>query len=158
MPQKSQVTINLGDAVISKMPETNVPSSGLSGIGYEGGNNTGRVIEFGDSNPNKMGHNINGQTDPYLKDNKNVASPNASPFKNREEENRRRESLRAQTQKLNNPKVISDLENQPAYLRRNVTLEDVPSSSDNNFSRYSVNPSNNMEIREGNSFLHDAVD
>ena len=158
MPQKSQVTINLGDAVISKMPETNVPSSGLSGIGYEGGNNTGRVIEFGDSNPNKMGQNINGQTDPYVKDNKNVASPNASPFKNREEENRRRESLRAQTQKLNNPKVISDLENQPAYLRRNVTLEDVPSSSDNNFSRYSVNPSNNMEIREGNSFLHDAVD
>ncbi|MDP4853087.1 MAG: cell division protein FtsZ, partial [Saprospiraceae bacterium] len=59
---------------------------------------------------------------------------------------------------LNNPKVISDLENQPAYLRRNVTLEDVPSSSDNNFSRYSVNSSNNMEIREGNSFLHDAVD
>ncbi len=158
MPQKSQVTINLGDAVIPKMPETNAPSSGLSGIGYEGGNNTGRVIEFGDSNPNKMGHNINGQSDPYLKDNKNVASPNASPFKNREEENRRRESLRAQTQKLNNPKVISDLENQPAYLRRNVTLEDVPSSSDNNFSRYSVNPSNNMEIREGNSFLHDAVD
>jgi cell division protein FtsZ len=158
MPQKSQVTINLGDAVIPKMPESNVPSSGLSGIGYEGGNNTGRVIEFGDSNPNKMGNNSNGQTDPYLKDNKNFPSSNASPFKNREEENRRRESLRAQTQKLNNPKVISDLENQPAYLRRNVTLEDVPSSSDNNFSRYSVNSSNNMEIREGNSFLHDAVD
>ncbi|MDP4853086.1 MAG: cell division protein FtsZ, partial [Saprospiraceae bacterium] len=79
MPQKSQVTINLGDAVIPKMPETNVPSSGLSGIGYEGGNNTGRVIEFGDSNPNKMENNSNGQTDPYLKDNKNFASSNASP-------------------------------------------------------------------------------
>ena len=68
MPQKSQVTINLGDAVIPKMPEINAPSSGLSGIGYEGGNNTGRVIEFGDTNPNKMGHNINSQTDPYLKE------------------------------------------------------------------------------------------
>jgi cell division protein FtsZ len=50
------------------------------------------------------------------------------------------------------------LENQPAYIRRNVTLEDVPASGDNNFSRYSVNTSNTMEISEGNSFLHDAVD
>lgn len=159
MPQKSQVTINLGDGVNPAMPETNGSSSGLSGIGYEGGNTNGRVIEFGDTDLNKRGHNINGQTDPFLKDrNKNVASSNSSTFTNREEENRRRELLRAQTQKITNPKVISDLENQPAYVRRNVTLEDVPASGDNNFSRYSVNPSNTMEISEGNSFLHDAVD
>lgn len=159
MPQKSQVTINLGDGVNPAMPETNGPPSGLSGIGYEGGNTNGRVIEFGDTDLNKRGHNINGQTDPFLKDrNKNVASSNSSTFTNREEENRRRELLRAQTQKITNPKVISDLENQPAYVRRNVTLEDVPASGDNNFSRYSVNPSNTMEISEGNSFLHDAVD
>jgi cell division protein FtsZ len=158
MPQKSKVTINLGDDAITRSSET-VPSSGLSGIGYEENNNNGRVIEFGDTDFNKRGNVINSQTDPYLKDKgKNVSSTNASPFTNREEENRRREILRAQTLKLNNPKVISDLENQPAYLRRNVTLEDVPASSDNNFSRYSVNPSNNLEISEGNSFLHDAVD
>jgi cell division protein FtsZ len=131
----------------------------LSGIGFEEGNNNGRVIEFGDIDLNNRGNIINNQADPYLKDKgKNVASPNSSSFTNREEENRRREALRAQTQKLNNPKVISDLENQPAYLRRNVTLEDVPASGDNNLSRYSVNPSNTVEISEGNSFLHDAVD
>ena len=158
MPQKSKVTINLGDDAITRSSET-VPSSGLSGIGYEENNNNGRVIEFGDTDFNKRGNVFNNQTDPYLKDKgKNVSATNASPFTNREEENRRREILRAQTLKLNNPKVISDLENQPAYLRRNVTLEDVPSSGDNNFSRYSVNPSNNLEISEGNSFLHDAVD
>ena len=158
MPQKSKVTINLGDDAASKSSET-VPSSGLSGIGYEENNNNGRVIEFGDTDFNKKGNVINSQTDPYLKDKgKNSISTNSSSFTNREEENRRREILRAQTLKLNNPKVISDLENQPAYLRRNVTLEDVPASSDNNFSRYSVNPSNTVEISEGNSFLHDAVD
>jgi cell division protein FtsZ len=158
MPQKNKVTINLGDDATTRSSDT-VPSSGLSGIGYEEGNNNGRVIEFGDIDPNKRGDNIISKTDPYLKDKgKNVASPNSSPFSNREEENKRREVLRAQTQKLNNPKVISDLENQPAYIRRNVTLEDVPASGDNNFSRYSVNTSNTMEISEGNSFLHDAVD
>lgn len=126
----------------------------MSGIGYEENNNNGRVIEFGDTDFNKKGNVINSQTDPYLKDKgKNSISTNSSSFTNREEENRRREILRAQTLKLNNPKVISDLENQPAYLRRNVTLEDVPASSDNNFSRYSVNPSNTVEISEGNSFL-----
>lgn len=158
MPQKSKVTINLGDDLVSRSSET-APSSGLSGIGYEESNNNGRIIEFGDIDFNKRGNIVNNQTDPYLKDkSKNVISKNASPFANRDEENRRREILRAQTLKLNNPKAISDLENQPAYLRRNVTLEDVPASGDNNFSRYSVNPSNNLEISEGNSFLHDAVD
>jgi cell division protein FtsZ len=66
--------------------------------------------------------------------------------------------LRSQTQKLNNPKAISDLENEPAYLRRGVRLDDIPLSAENTYSRYSVSPSNITEISEGNSFLHDVVD
>jgi len=56
---------------------------------------------------------------------------------------------------------IEELENQPAYLRRNVELNDAPASDASNISRYSltVDPSSNqVEIRPNNTFLHDKPD
>ncbi|MDN4164421.1 cell division protein FtsZ [Cytophagales bacterium LB-30] len=44
----------------------------------------------------------------------------------------------------------------PAYLRRNVNLQDVPHSSENNISRYNLNDDN--QILGNNRFLHDNVD
>ena len=56
---------------------------------------------------------------------------------------------------------IEELENQPAYMRRNVELNDAPASDTTNISRYSltVDPSSNqVEIRPNNTFLHDKPD
>ncbi len=44
----------------------------------------------------------------------------------------------------------------PAYKRKNVTLKDVPHSSENEVSRYNLNDDN--EILGNNKFLHDNVD
>lgn len=62
--------------------------------------------------------------------------------------------------KLRNPSNISDLEDEPAYIRRKVKLDNVEHSSDNNVSRYTLgnDDDNNPEIRSNNSFLHDNVD
>jgi len=56
---------------------------------------------------------------------------------------------------------IEELENQPAYMRRNVELNDAPASDTTNISRYSltIDPSSNqVEIRPNNTFLHDKPD
>lgn len=62
--------------------------------------------------------------------------------------------------KLKNPSNISDLEDEPAYIRRKVKLDNVEHSSENNVSRYTLGDDgeNNPEIRSNNSFLHDNVD
>lgn len=49
------------------------------------------------------------------------------------------------------------MENEPAYKRMGVDLDDVQHSSKNPISRYTLDDDNN-ELRSGNSFLHDNVD
>jgi cell division protein FtsZ len=56
---------------------------------------------------------------------------------------------------------IEELENQPAYMRRNVELNEAPTSDTSNVSRYSLTldpETNQVEIRPNNSFLHDKPD
>jgi len=66
--------------------------------------------------------------------------------------------------KLNNQSSVTELERQPAFIRRNVNLKDVPHSSESERSAYYMTDSNNSdqpaEIRKNNSFLHgqDKVD
>lgn len=60
--------------------------------------------------------------------------------------------------RLNNPHTLNELENQPAYLRRNVKLDEVPHSSESSFSKWTLNDEDELEMKKGNSFLHDNVD
>ena len=60
--------------------------------------------------------------------------------------------------KLSNPKNVVDLESKPAYLRRNVSLDDVPHSSGHDRSKYFISDDDEPIIKEENSFLHDNVD
>ena len=71
---------------------------------------------------------------------------------------RERERLKGIGSKLSNPQNIVDLENQPAYLRRKVHLDDVPPSSDEEMSRWTVSNEEEPEFKSGNSYLHDNVD
>jgi len=62
--------------------------------------------------------------------------------------------------KLRSPSEIEELENTPAYLRRNVELNEVKHSSETSVSRYTLgeDDKNQPEIKSNNSFLHDNVD
>ena len=57
--------------------------------------------------------------------------------------------------KLSSPKVISDLENEPAFARRGIKLEDETPSSDENRSRISVNDSDEPDLFNTLPYLHD---
>lgn len=55
---------------------------------------------------------------------------------------------------------LSELENEPAYKRRNINLDATPHSSESQVSRYTLseNEDKKIEIKPNNSFLHDNVD
>lgn len=54
---------------------------------------------------------------------------------------------------------LQELEDVPAYRRRQVALNDVPHSSESQVSRFTLsNEDGQTEIRPNNSFLHDNVD
>jgi len=81
------------------------------------------------------------------------------------EEQQRRMSDRVQklkemSLKLKTQAGLSEIENEPAYKRRNVQLDNVPHSSETQVSRYTLseNEDKKIEIRPNNSFLHDNVD
>ncbi|HET6245589.1 MAG: cell division protein FtsZ [Bacteroidetes bacterium] len=58
------------------------------------------------------------------------------------------------------PGNITGMENEPAYKRRNIHLDNVPHSSQSQVSRYTLseNEEKKTEIKPNNSFLHDNVD
>ena len=66
--------------------------------------------------------------------------------------------------KLRLPGRISDLENEPAYKRRNITLDEISHSAESSVSNFSINEEvdengeRKIELRDDNPFLHDNVD
>jgi cell division protein FtsZ len=55
---------------------------------------------------------------------------------------------------------LQEMENVPAYKRKEISLQQTPASNESQISRFSLLPDNegNTEIRNNNSFLHDNVD
>ncbi len=68
--------------------------------------------------------------------------------------------LKSLSFRIGNSSNIVDMEKEPAYKRRNVKLDNVPHSSENNVSRYTLSSEDDKkaELRQNNSFLHDNVD
>lgn len=79
-------------------------------------------------------------------------------LRRREEDRIRRERLRNIKPKLSNPDTIYELEREPAYKRRGVTLDDIQKSNDETMSRWSVESGEENNVNTNNSFLHDNVD
>lgn len=133
--------------------------SGLSDIGYEGIMNT-NTVEF--ENVRETVHRYQKATSTSM-DEGLTADEAAELRRLRQlEEKRRREILRtrAHSMKLNNPKVVNELENEPAYLRRGVRPDKAAPSDQEMYSSWTVSDNGDqVEIQEGgNSFLHDNVD
>ena len=67
--------------------------------------------------------------------------------------------LKELSMKLKSSNGLQELENEPAYKRRQKSLEDVPHSSQSQVSRFTLSfDDGETEIRPNNSFLHDNVD
>ena len=74
--------------------------------------------------------------------------------------NDRINKLKALSLKLKMPGGLKELENEPAYIRRNVKLVDSIPSEESQVAKYTLSSGddNNTEIKSNNSFLHDNVD
>ena len=116
------------------------------------------TFEFEDIQLDKYRKTRYSYDEPYVKDEERDRVENERR-KRQEREDRRREKLRTNVSKLNNPQVINELESQPAYLRRNVRLNEVQHSSDEStLSNWSISDEEAPEISKNNTYLHDNVD
>ena len=99
--------------------------------------------------------------DPFIRGDETGISPEERR-KRLEEAQRRREEVRNRpinVVKLNSPQTIIELENQPAYLRKGVSLDNLPDAEASGMSTWTISIEDEPEIKmHGNSFLHDNVD
>lgn len=102
--------------------------------------------------------NSNSKGEPFLGNQPSSEMEQKASNAWEEKEFERRERLRQMNLKLNNAQTVLDLEKEPAYKRRRVSLEDVEHSSESRFSRYVISPDETSDIRLDNSYLHDNVD
>ena len=114
-----------------------------------------------DSNSAQSIENISSETTQASETTPSV-QPSREAFAERQRQITR--SLAEFKSKLNLPGRIADLENEPAYKRRNVSIEDTPQSSESQVSRMRVNEeideegNRRFELKNDNPFLHDNVD
>jgi len=67
--------------------------------------------------------------------------------------------IRTMTTKLKNADGITEFENEPAFVRRNLQINDSNPSTEKPFSRFGLSDDTNGNTTlKGNSFLHDNVD
>lgn len=75
----------------------------------------------------------------------------------------RMERIQSYTSKLKTSSGLSDLEKEPAYKRKNVAINDIPHSSEEQMSKFTLSEETEegkrkFGLKENNSFLHDNVD
>ena len=76
----------------------------------------------------------------------------------------REQRIREISMKLKTPSGLSDLESEPAFVRRQINLDNTPHSSDSTVSKFSLgeeedeNGKRRAQLRDDNSFLHNNVD
>jgi cell division protein FtsZ len=83
-----------------------------------------------------------------------------------EEEDQKRKAyerilrLKELSLKLKTPNGLTELEQEPAFVRRKISLDNTPHSSESQVSKYTLTESEDkkIEIKPNNSFLHDNVD
>ncbi|MDC1063325.1 cell division protein FtsZ [Flavobacteriales bacterium] len=96
------------------------------------------------------GEKLNSEEDIQLVDNKSM----------RIEAREREVRLREISIKLRTPSGLTKLEDEPAYKRNNIDLEETAHSSEDEISHFSLTSDNEEKIilKDKNSFLHDNVD
>lgn len=75
----------------------------------------------------------------------------------------RLERIQSYTSKMKTSSGLSDLEKEPAYKRKNIAINDIPHSSEDQMSKFTLSEETEegkrkFGLKENNSFLHDNVD
>jgi len=100
--------------------------------------------------------------DPFMRQpEEDEISPEERRRRIEDAQRRRQEALNRPINvvKLNSPQTVIEMENQPAYLRKSINLEDVPDAEQPAMSNWTVSLEEEGEIRVGgNTYLHDNVD
>ncbi len=115
------------------------------------------TVEFNDIPAQYNRYNRYSYEEPYIKD-EDKEQREAERKAYLDHTRKKRERLRSSNPKLNNPRTVTELENEPAYLRRGINLDDVPNSDEPELSKWTISDDEEPEIQRGNSFLHDNVD
>jgi cell division protein FtsZ len=108
--------------------------------------------------------------------NSNVAATDSISFKENQVSDRparaelmarnkdREMKIKEFTLKLKTPNGLTEMENEPAYMRRKVSLDNTQKSNESSVSRFTLSESvdengeKRTELRDNNPFLHDNVD
>jgi cell division protein FtsZ len=156
--QNERLVVSLDDEQQTPSREEAKKKS-LSDIGFEDSQENAKTFEFDDLRASidrtRRGKSFDEPSSPM----EDKGKSDEEKRKNLAREQKRREQLRgAQAPKLSNPQTLIELENEPAYLRRSVRLDDVPHSEEHAYSKFTISDDEDPEIREGNAFLHDNVD
>ncbi len=149
--EDKKIKVSLDDDVANR----NEPQKRIFDKGYNQGEQA-NIFEFDNIPPTRKPFRPISD-EPYAEESKPSHDEQVRKAYSREEIQRRRR-LRELKPKLNNPRTVNELENQPAYLRRGVHLEDPPHSSEKEVSKWTISDDEDPEIRSNNSFLHDNVD
>ncbi len=149
---EEKVVVSLDDDMPKK-------KSGLFDIGHQNDNTeNAKTVEFNNIRESIIRYQKDRYSydEPYVKDEDKQRMEEERRIR-MEQEAQRRERLRNVSTNLNNPKNIVDMENEPAYLRRRVHLDDVQHSSEVDMSNWSITEGEEPEIKD-NKYLHDNVD
>jgi len=143
IPSLSSLKIQLDEELISDQP-----------VYHNLGNNLNEIVSR--QNQETPSDTLVHKEEAQVSDRPNRAELLA---RNKEREMRIREF----TIKLKTPNGLNELENEPAYARKKISLDNSARSTESNISRYSLNESvdenGNKKVElKGNSFLHDNVD
>jgi cell division protein FtsZ len=99
-----------------------------------------------------------------LKDSKPMTPEAYRSPKQTSEENKKRiqsrfDKIKEFTARLKRAEGIQEFENEPAYVRRNIKLDDSKASEENNVGQFELGEDEDGKPKLGrNSFLHDNVD
>ena len=85
---------------------------------------------------------------------KQVLSPEEQQRKAQE----RMSKIQEYTSKLKKAEGISEFENEPAFVRRNIQLNMSKPSTEENYSRFGLSTDEDRTVLRNNNFLHDNVD
>ena len=119
-------------------------------------------FDFSASSYEKVKDEATNQLD-FLETNEEEETRKAEKMEMMKKNQERINKLRGMTRSISSDSTLSELENEPAYLRRKVELEDTPHSSESQVSRFTLDETEDWEgedsgLKSNNSFLHDNVD
>lgn len=103
--------------------------------------------------------NLDDETDTKVNPSKIVARPVIPAEEQQRLSLERMERIQLYTQKLRKTDGLTHLENEPAFVRRNIQLNESNPSTSSQVSRFGLSEDQNgTTLRSNNSFLHDNVD